>query len=107
MIEERKFIDDWQIIQKKGQFSFILKKVLTLGLLLLIILVVKDFIVHSLEVTVEELINKVFKNVFIAIIISVIYGAIVWVKNEKRYEKFKNKESGQQELKTRTMRDRF
>ncbi len=107
MINERRFVGDWQVTQKKGQLSYIIKHVLTIGLLLLIVLVLKDFFAHSLDFTWEEVINKVFKNIFIAVIISVIIGAVKWLKNDKKYQEFKAREAGRQDLQTRKMRNNF
>ncbi len=107
MVEERVFMDDWQLIRKQGREKYVFKKAILLGLLILIILVLKDFYVHSLDFTFTEVINKSFKNVFISYIIAVIYFLIKWNFNENKYQKLVIKAENKSNLKVQNMKDRM
>ncbi len=63
--------------------NFIVRLAIKIFPLLVISLVIKDFIVHDEVVSLSNLADFIFKNIFIGFIISVILAALYWVQNEK------------------------
>ncbi len=105
MVDNRVFLDDWHFIRQKGRERYLTRTTLKFFVVFLILLVVFNFLIHSLDFTLETLVNQIFKNFVIALLPAAAIAYYKWVTNEKKYERLKSKEQARSELLTHSMRD--
>jgi len=103
--KENAFYDRWQEIRSRGEKNYLFKQTAKLWFILLIIFMISNFLIYSLDVTLEEITNKLFKNIFITFIIALVIVANIWRRNERRYEKIKQRKDNNAELAVNKMRN--
>ncbi len=86
-IKKSNFIAEWKNVRKNGVDKFVVKVAFKIFPIILILLVVKDFVVHNETLSLSNLADFIFKNFFIGFIISVILVMMQWRWNEKKYKK--------------------
>ncbi len=86
-MKKNNFTEEWKQVRKNGADKFVIKVAFKAFPIILMLLVVKDFVVHNETLSVSNLADFVFKNMFIGFIISVILVMIQWNWNEKKYKK--------------------
>ena len=83
------FAASWAVIRERGQEKFLVNMLIKLTPFLLILLVTKDFIVHNEVLNFSNLLDFVFKNLFISVGISALIILGQWHWNERKYKRIK------------------
>jgi hypothetical protein len=89
MGKNEEFIKKWTKKRKLGKKNYIYKSTAVGTLILLILLIMKDFAVHPITFSISELGNLVFKNIFISIILSGFASIQAWEWQERKYKKLR------------------
>lgn len=92
MNENQDFIKKWKKKRKFGRNNYILKGTVVGTLIILILLIMKDFYVHPIPFNLEELGNLIFKNIFISVILAAFAALQSWNWQDKKYENIKKEE---------------
>lgn len=85
--KDKNFIEKWNSIREQGRANYFWKITIRIFIVVLILLVVKDFIVHPLDLTIVKIGDIIFKNLFISFGISAFLASQKWKRNEIRYKK--------------------
>ncbi len=91
MTVDEEFLEKWEERRKKGKKNYFLKGTAVGTVIILILLILKDFAVHQLVFSVAELGNLVFKNIFISAILAGFAAIQSWEWQERKYKKMKGK----------------
>jgi hypothetical protein len=87
--ENKDFIKKWESRRKFGRNNYIIKGTVVGALIILILLVMKDFYVHPIPFNLKELGNLIFKNIFISIILAAFASLQSWNWQDRKYENIK------------------
>ncbi|MFO7887365.1 MAG: hypothetical protein R6U59_03525 [Eubacteriales bacterium] len=91
MTVDEKFLEKWEERRKKGKKSYFLKGTAVGTIIILILLILKDFAVHQIVFSVAELGNLIFKNIFISAILAGFAAIQSWEWQERKYKNMKGK----------------
>ena len=88
MTIDEQFLEKWEERRKEGKKIYFLKGT-AVGTV--IILILKDFAVHQIVFSISELVNLIFKNIFISVIIAGFAAIQSWEWQERKYKNMKGK----------------
>ncbi len=91
MTVDEKFLEKWEERRKKGKKNYFLKGTAVGTVIILILLILKDFAVHPIVFSVAELGNLIFKNIFISAILAGFAAIQSWEWQERKYKNMKGK----------------
>ncbi len=89
MDKNEEFVKKWNKKRELGKKNYIYKSTAIGTLILLILLIMKDFVVHPITFSIPELGNLIFKNIFISIILSGFASIQAWEWQERKYKKLR------------------
>jgi len=88
---DEKFVKKWEKRREKGKKNYFLKGTAVGTIIILILLILKDFAVHDLVFTWSEIGNLIFKNIFISAILAGFASVQSWEWQERKYKSMKGK----------------
>ena len=91
MTVDEEFLEKWEERRKQGKKSYFLKGTAVGTVIILILLILKDFAVHQIVFSISELVNLIFKNIFISVIIAGFAAIQSWEWQERKYKNMKGK----------------
>jgi len=86
---DEKFLVKWENRRKQGKKNYFLKGTAVGTIIILILLILKDFAVHDLIFTWNEIGNLIFKNIFISAILAGFAAIQSWEWQERKYKNMK------------------
>lgn len=91
MTIDEQFLEKWEERRKQGKKNYFLKGTAVGTVIILILLILKDFAVHQIVFSLSELGNLIFKNIFISAIIAGFAAIQSWEWQERKYRNMKGK----------------
>ena len=91
MTIDEQFLEKWEERRKEGKKIYFLKGTAVGTVIILILLILKDFALHQLVFSMPELGNLIFKNIFISAILAGFAAIQSWEWQEKKYKNMKGK----------------
>jgi len=88
---DEQFLKKWEERRKQSKKTYFLKGTAVGTVIILILLILKDFAVHQIVFSVPELGNLIFKNIFISAILAGFAAIQSWEWQEKKYRNMKGK----------------
>lgn len=89
MSKDKDFIQKWEKRRKSGKKIYFLKNTTIGTIIILILLILKDFALHPIVFSVSELENLIFKNIFISAILAGFASIQAWEWQERKYKKLR------------------
>lgn len=84
--KNKDFVKKWELKRKSGRNNYILKGTVIGTLIILVLLIMKDFYVHPITFSLKELGNLIFKNIFISLILAAFASLQSWNWQDRKYE---------------------